>query len=121
MSMTPENVELLENIRRRVRHTFKRAVTLGFGPRFLHSTGQLHKGGPNNGVFVQITVADHENPAIPEAPYGFATLKQAQAAGDLLSLQQHGRRVVRLHLTGDLAAGLKAIDDAVEAASEKQR
>jgi transaldolase/glucose-6-phosphate isomerase len=121
MSMTPEHVELLENIRRRVRHTFKRAVTLGFGPRFLHSTGQLHKGGPNNGVFIQITVADHENPAIPEAPYGFSTLKQAQAAGDLISLQEHGRRALRLHLTGDVAAGLKAVDEAVRAASEKQK
>jgi hypothetical protein len=118
---TPETIELLENIRKRIRHTFKRAVTLGFGPRFLHSTGQLHKGGPNTGVFIQITVDDQADPAIPQAPYGFATLKQAQAAGDLQALQAHGRRVVRLHLSGGVAAGLRVIDDAVKAAEEKQK
>jgi len=87
----------------------------------LHSTGQLHKGGANNGVFVQITVADHADPQIPQATYGFSTLKQAQAAGDILSLQQHGRRVVRLHLTGDVNVGLKKIEEAINAAEEKQK
>ncbi len=118
-TMTPEHVEALEAIRRRVRHTFKRAVTLGFGPRFLHSTGQLHKGGPNTGVFVQITVADHADPMIPQATFGFSTLKQAQAAGDMISLQEHGRRAIRLHITGDVTAGLRAVEAAVEAADAK--
>jgi len=121
LTQTPEHKAVLETIRQRVRHTFKRAVTLGFGPRFLHSTGQLHKGGANNGVFVQITVADHADPQIPQATYGFSTLKQAQAAGDILSLQQHGRRVVRLHLTGDVNVGLKKIEEAINAAEEKQK
>ncbi len=121
MTQAPQHTEYLENIRRRIRHTFQRAVTLGFGPRFLHSTGQLHKGGANNGVFVQITVEDHADPPIPQATYGFSTLKQAQAAGDVLSLQQHGRRVVRLHITGDVNAGLQKVEEAVKAAEEKRK
>src|SRR5207249_203785 len=72
-------VTKLEEIRRRLRHTFRKAITIGFGPRFLHSTGQLHKGGSNNGLFLQITVKDSSNPPIPQANYGFSTLKQAQA------------------------------------------
>ncbi len=121
VAQTPDNVQALELIRRKLRHTFKRAVTLGFGPRFLHSTGQLHKGGPNTGLFIQITVEDKANPSIPEAPYGFSTLKQAQAAGDLQSLQSKDRRVVRLHLTGDVDKGLHKILDAIYAAAEKRR
>ncbi len=121
LAPTPQYTEQLENIRRRVRHTFNRAVTLGFGPRFLHSTGQLHKGGSNNGIFVQITVADHADPQIPGVNYGFSTLKQAQAAGDLAALQQHGRRVVRLHITGDVKTGLAKVEEAVKAAEEKRK
>jgi transaldolase/glucose-6-phosphate isomerase len=120
MEQNAEYVTTLELIRRKIRHTFKRAETLGFGPRFLHSTGQLHKGGPNTGLFIQITVADQADPAIPEAPYGFSTLKQAQAAGDLQSLQSKGRRVVRLHLTGDIDRELHTILDAIEVAAEKR-
>jgi transaldolase/glucose-6-phosphate isomerase len=121
LRMSPEYVESLELIRRKIRHTFKRAVTLGFGPRFLHSTGQLHKGGPNNGLFIQFTVDDATNPAIPEATYGFSVLKQAQAAGDLQSLQGHGRRVIRLHLSGDVNRGLHKVLDAIAAAAEKRK
>ncbi|MEP7290008.1 MAG: bifunctional transaldolase/phosoglucose isomerase [Chloroflexota bacterium] len=121
LRQSADTTEMLELVRRKLRHTFKRAVTLGFGPRFLHSTGQLHKGGPNNGVFIQITVADSTNPAIPEAPYGFSTLKQAQAAGDLQALQSKGRRVVRLHITGSVDKGLYKILEAVDAAAEKRK
>jgi len=121
LAQTTDNVQALELIRRKLRHTFKRAVTLGFGPRFLHSTGQLHKGGPDRGLFIQITVEDKANPAIPEAPYGFSILKQAQALGDLQSLQSKGRRVARLHLTGDVDKGLHKILDAIYAAAEKRR
>jgi hypothetical protein len=71
---------------------------VGFGPRYLHSTGQLHKGGPNTGVFVQITAGGDRELSIPEAPYGFATLKQAQARADLDALLRHGRRVLAVHL-----------------------
>jgi len=121
MQQKPDYVADLELIRRKLRHTFRRAVTVGFGPRFLHSTGQLHKGGPNTGQFIQITVGDSTDPQIPEAPYGFSTLKQAQAAGDLQSLQEHGRRVVRLHIEGDVDHGLHKILDAIQAAQEKRK
>lgn len=99
----------LEEIRRRLRHVSKRAVTVGYGPRFLHSTGQLHKGGPNNGVFIQITHDDTEDAAIPGMPYSFKVLKDAQAAGDLEALDTHKRRALRLHISGGVVAGLDVL------------
>jgi transaldolase/glucose-6-phosphate isomerase len=111
----------LEEIRRRLRHVTRRAITLGYGPRFLHSTGQLHKGGPNNGIFIQITCDDPVDMAIPEAPYTFSVLKAAQAAGDLEALQSKGRRALRLHIEGDLLAGLQKLLDAVELAGERRQ
>jgi transaldolase/glucose-6-phosphate isomerase len=81
-----------------VRDATRLACTFGFGPRFLHSTGQLHKGGPNTGVFVQVTVDGGADLPIPGQPYGFATLFAAQARGDLEVLQEHGRRAVRIHV-----------------------
>ncbi|MBN8637442.1 MAG: bifunctional transaldolase/phosoglucose isomerase [Anaerolineae bacterium] len=117
-----ENVdEALENVRRRLRHTTRRAVTIGYGPRFLHSTGQLHKGGGDNGVFFQITYDDPADLAIPDAPYSFGVLKAAQAAGDLEALQSKKRRALRLHLNGDLIGGLHKLLDAVEMAAERRR
>ncbi|MHB8625245.1 MAG: bifunctional transaldolase/phosoglucose isomerase [Aggregatilineales bacterium] len=121
MAQSAEYVGELSAIQRRLRHAYKRAITLGFGPRFLHSTGQLHKGGPNTGVFVQITVSDKIDPHIPGAAYGFSTLKQAQAAGDLQSLREHGRRVIRLHLGSNAVAGLRKLEDAARAAESKQK
>jgi hypothetical protein len=82
------------------------ATTFGYGPRFLHSTGQLHKGGPNTGVFLQITSEGGEDVDVPNRPFDFATLKDAQAAGDLAVLQERDRRVVRVDLGGDVAANL---------------
>jgi len=74
------------------------ATTLGFGPRFLHSTGQLHKGGRNNGVFFQITMEPVKDIPIPGQPYSFATLEHAQALGDLEALQARKRRAIRIHI-----------------------
>ena len=74
------------------------ATTVGFGPRFLHSTGQLHKGGPNTGVFIQVVDLPAEDLAIPGQPYSFGRLVAAQSAGDLQSLRAHGRRVARVRL-----------------------
>jgi hypothetical protein len=74
------------------------ATTLGIGPRFLHSTGQLHKGGPPTGVFVQMVGTDHVDVPIPGRPYSFSVLKQAQAAGDLLALQDRGLRAGRVDI-----------------------
>ena len=85
------------------------ATTLGIGPRFLHSTGQLHKGGPDRGLFLQITTEEGPDVAIPGEPYTFGMLRCAQAAGDYEVLARRGRRVVRLHLEGDLGAALAAL------------
>ncbi|MBA2332469.1 MAG: hypothetical protein H0V94_06760 [Actinobacteria bacterium] len=74
------------------------ATTLGFGPRFLHSTGQLHKGGPNTGLFVQVVDETGDELAIPGQDFGFARLTRSQAAGDLAALEENGRRIVRLRL-----------------------
>ncbi len=94
--LTPENDAALQKMRTAVQARLKVATTVGYGPRFLHSTGQLHKGGAANGVFVQIITADLEDAPIPDEPYSFSILKQAQALGDFESLRSHGRRVVSL-------------------------
>jgi hypothetical protein len=88
----------LERVRVALRDRLRVATTVGIGPRFLHSTGQLHKGGPPRGVFLQLLGADATDIPIPDKPFGFSTLKQAQAAGDLLALQQRGLRAGRVTL-----------------------
>jgi transaldolase/glucose-6-phosphate isomerase len=115
--VTPDdnNYGALQRLRIAIRDSRKLATTLGIGPRFLHSTGQLHKGGPNTGVYIQITADDGTDVTIPGAPYTFSVLKRAQSAGDLQSLRAHGRRVVRVHIAGDLDAGLASLTDAVGA------
>jgi hypothetical protein len=102
---TPEVDEVLADFRRKVVERHHIATTLGYGPRFLHSTGQLHKGGPNTGLFLQIT-ADHENDLpIPGKPYTFGVVADAQAMGDLQALQSSGQYVIRIHFSrGDGAA-----------------
>jgi transaldolase/glucose-6-phosphate isomerase len=85
--------------RMRLRDRFRVATTVGFGPRFLHSTGQLHKGGPNSGVFIQVVDPPNEDVAIPGQSYSFGRLIAAQSAGDLQSLRAHGRRAARVHLS----------------------
>ncbi|MDQ2959838.1 MAG: bifunctional transaldolase/phosoglucose isomerase [Candidatus Dormibacteraeota bacterium] len=108
-----ENEAALQRLRVAIRDEHRVATTLGFGPRFLHSTGQLHKGGPDSGVFIQVTSDDLVDVAIPGQPFTFSILKQAHAQGDLQSLREHGRRVIRLHISGDLAVGLSRLSDAV--------
>ena len=88
----------LSGLQGEIRDSTRLACTFGFGPRYLHSTGQLHKGGANNGVFVQVTVDGGEDIAIPGQRYGFATLFAAQARGDRETLQQRGRRALRVHV-----------------------
>ena len=106
----------LQNIRLRVCDKKKVATTLGYGPRFLHSTGQLHKGGPNSGVFLQITSDDAEDLPIPGEPYTFGVLKAAQALGDFLSLSKRNRRAIRVHLGADVEVGLKKLQQITEKA-----
>ena len=97
-----------------VRDATHLACTFGFGPRYLHSTGQLHKGGPNKGVFLQATVDGGEDIPIPGQPFGFATLFAAQARGDLEVLQARGRRALRVHAEdGDPRKLVQAVREAL--------
>ena len=109
--LTPatETLAALQDLRVALRDDLRVATTLGWGPRFLHSTGQLHKGGPPSGIFIQITADDAVDVSIPGERYSFSVLKQAQAAGDLRSLRTHGRRVLRCHISGDVPANLARI------------
>ncbi|MDX6611802.1 MAG: transaldolase / glucose-6-phosphate isomerase [Blastocatellia bacterium] len=109
MQETSAHEELLQSIRTGLRDRLRVATTTGYGPRFLHSTGQLHKGGPDSGVFIQLTCDAQTDLAIPREPYTFATLRQAQALGDFSSLAKHGRRAIRVHLGSDVDAGLKKL------------
>jgi transaldolase / glucose-6-phosphate isomerase len=110
---TPEHARLLEEIRLHLRDATRAATTLGYGPRFLHSTGQLHKGGSDAGVFLQLTARDRNDLPVPGEPYTFSTLKEAQALGDFQSLAAHGRRALRLDLGADVAAGLRRLRELV--------
>ncbi len=103
---TPETESALQHIRLRMRDLCRVATTLGYGPRFQHSTGQLHKGGANTGVFIQLVAADQVDASIPDAPYTFSVLKAAQALGDLQALEGHKRRVIRVNLGSDIGEGL---------------
>ena len=107
---------VLERIAAALRGALRIPVTVGFGPRFLHSTGQLHKGGPGTGLFLQITPSDARDLPIPERGYSFGVLKRAQAIGDLNALRDVGRRVVRVDIGEDVPGGLEALEQAIEAA-----
>jgi glucose-6-phosphate isomerase len=111
LPMDAEVIDRLQAIRARIGEATGAATTLGFGPRFLHSTGQLHKGGPDTGVFLQITADPSKDLPIPGWSESFGTLIAAQALGDLASLQKRGRRVLRTHFT-DAHAGLAWLDGA---------
>ena len=111
-----QHEEAMQKLRLRVRDTKRVATCLGFGPRFLHSTGQDYKGGPNTGVFLQITADHGEDLAIPGQKYSFGVVIDAQAQGDLSVLQQRRRRALRAHLGADVEAGLAALNAAVESA-----
>lgn len=106
----------LQTIRHAVRDSKKVATCLGFGPRFLHSTGQAYKGGPNSGVFLQITCDDANDLPVPNQTYTFGIVKAAQARGDFQVLSDRGRRALRVHLGADVAAGLKTLQIAMEKA-----
>ncbi|HEV7682432.1 MAG TPA: hypothetical protein VGO68_09955 [Pyrinomonadaceae bacterium] len=106
---TPETEAAIREIRAGLTKETHCATTNGYGPRFLHSTGQLHKGGPDSGVFIQITAPDAVDFPVPESPYTFSTLKDAQALGDFQSLIKHGRRAIRVDLGADVNAGLEAL------------
>ena len=100
---------LLQELREILRSKFKSATTVGFGPRFLHSTGQFHKGGPDKGMFIQIVCDDKTDIEIPGKDFSFSILKQAQSEGDFESLQKHDRRVLKFDIGKDINKGLKEI------------
>ena len=108
---TPELDQALAGLRRRVMRKHRIATTLGYGPRYLHSTGQLHKGGPNKGIFLQITAGHSEDLPIPGAPYSFGVLANAQALGDLEALRSSGRRAARCRLEQVDQAAIGALGD----------
>ena len=103
-------------MRRMIRDRTRAATCLGFGPRFLHSTGQAYKGGPNSGVFLQITCEDGADLAVPGQTYSFGVVKAAQARGDFDVLAERGRRLLRVHLPADVDAGLQTLGRAIEQA-----
>jgi len=110
------HIDIVQRIRRTIRDRTQAATCVGFGPRFQHSTGQAYKGGPNSGVFLQITCDDPEDLPVPGQSYTFGIVKAAQARGDYDVLAERGRRVLRAHITGNLVAGLATLRRAVEQA-----
>jgi hypothetical protein len=102
--------EALQGIREMIHDRMHAAVTVGYGPRYLHSTGQLHKGGADKGVFILLTAEDPGDIPLPGRSYGFATFRHAQARGDLEALRSHGRRVVRVHMADGAEKGLKELE-----------
>jgi transaldolase/glucose-6-phosphate isomerase len=113
---SPAHVSALQRLRQRIRDKTGAATCLGFGPRFLHSTGQVYKGGPNKAVVLQITAADKADLAVPGQSYGFGIVKAAQARGDFDVLAERGRRALRVHIEGDLEKGLGALAHAADEA-----
>lgn len=116
IEMNGVNAELLQNARHRVRDCKRVATCLGFGPRFLHSTGQAYKGGPNSGVILQITCDDARDLQVPGQKYTFGVVKAAQARGDFQVLSERNRRALRIHLGKNVAGGLGKINAAIEEA-----
>ena len=114
--MNAENEKALQTMRHAVRDKKKVATVLGFGPRFLHSTGQAYKGGPNSGVFLQITCADAKDLPVPGQKYTFGVVKAAQARGDFAVLSERGRRALRVHLGKNLKSALATLSKAVQKA-----
>jgi glucose-6-phosphate isomerase len=116
IQMNGEHEQSLQTLRHLVRDKKRVATCLGFGPRFLHSTGQAYKGGPNSGVFLQITCDDSVELPVPGQKYTFGVVKAAQARGDFQVLADRGRRALRVHLGSNVKAGLAALQAAVQKA-----
>ncbi len=109
---TPQAEAALQGLRLAIRDRLRLATTVGFGPRFLHSTGQLHKGGPGTGLFLQVIDEAEPDLAVPETGYTFGRLVRAQADGDYGALAAKGRRLLRVDLDGDPVGGLAALEEA---------
>ncbi len=116
LAMTKSHDQPLQEIRHRVRDARRVATCLGYGPRFLHSTGQAYKGGPNTGVFLQVTCDDAADLSVPGQRFTFGVVKSAQARGDFEVLAERGRRALRVHLGADVARGLAKLKQLVDRA-----
>jgi RpiB/LacA/LacB family sugar-phosphate isomerase len=119
LTPTADTARGLQEIRVALRDRLRIATTVGWGPRYLHATGQLHKGGPTSGLFIQLTGEDREDVAIPGAGYGFGTLKAAQALADLQSLRDGARRIIRIHLTGKQSQTLPQLIQMVQGLTKR--
>jgi transaldolase/glucose-6-phosphate isomerase len=113
IEMNAENESQLQALRMIVRDRKRVATCLGFGPRFLHSTGQAYKGGPNSGVFLQITCDDAADLPVPGQKYTFGIVKAAQARGDFQVLAERKRRALRVNVGSDVKAGLTKLTELV--------
>jgi len=113
IQMNDAHQSSLQAARDAVRDAKRVATCLGFGPRFLHSTGQAYKGGPNTGVFLQITCDDPNDLPVPEQKYTFGVVKAAQARGDFEVLSERGRRALRVHLSSEADKGLRTLGAAI--------
>jgi transaldolase/glucose-6-phosphate isomerase len=118
LTENPQTTRRLQVLRKHLKDLTHLATTLGYGPRFLHSTGQYHKGGTNKGLFLQITADQNHDLNVPGQPYTFDTFLNAQALGDLQSLRKHGRRVMHFHLDDDVRWGLWDLAQVIQAASQ---
>ena len=116
VEMNEAHERSLQGAREAVRNAKRVATCLGFGPRFLHSTGQAYKGGPNSGVFLQVTCDDANDLPVPDQKYTFGIVKAAQARGDFEVLNERGRRALRVHLGGDVGDGLRRLKAAIKQA-----
>jgi transaldolase/glucose-6-phosphate isomerase len=116
LEMNDAHERALSALRLSVRDRKRVATCLGFGPRFLHSTGQAYKGGPNSGVFLQLTAEDAVDLPVPGQKYTFGVVKAAQARGDFQVLAERERRALRVHLGKDVAAGLATLTAAINRA-----
>jgi hypothetical protein len=121
IEMNEANEAQLQLIRHSVRDAKRVATCLGFGPRFLHSTGQAYKGGPNSGVFLQITCDDAEDLPVPGQKYTFGVVKAAQARGDFQVLAERDRRALRVHLGANVRTSLVNLQQAIKQAGEINR
>jgi transaldolase / glucose-6-phosphate isomerase len=113
IEMNESQQQSLQSAREAVRNTKRVATCLGFGPRFLHSTGQAYKGGPNRGVFLQITCDEQKDLPVPDQKYTFGIVKAAQARGDFEVLNERNRRALRVHLGANVSEGLRTLQTAI--------
>jgi transaldolase/glucose-6-phosphate isomerase len=120
VAMNQMHRNALQAMRHAVRDRTHVATCLGFGPRFLHSTGQAYKGGPNSGVFLQITCEDGSDIPVPGQRYSFGVVKAAEARGDFAVLVERERRALRVHLGSDVTTGLNVLGAAVARAMEER-